>query len=147
MLKKYLKPSIVTSILIFVAIFVLANCSGHHHDPKARAEYMVKKLIDKLELDETQKAKLIKIKDEILAKRKSMHSNRKAIISKVIDQIKSDKIDQDELNKIFKANSKNRTEMRKFLIQKFAEFHEILSPKQRLKLVELVEKFSKKFHK
>ena len=102
---------------------------------------MVKKISSKLDLDKAQKQSLNKMKDELMAKASGLRSFRKEVSSEILKQAQSDKVDTEKLNQMFESKSKEFTEMRKLLIDKYAEFHSILNSEQRQELVSLLKKF------
>ena len=153
------------TILIFILVIALGGFGlhycGHHRDggyhghhgwhhggnPEKKAEYIVKRIKSKLDLTDAQVVKVNKIKDDILAKRKEMKSLKKGIAKEVIAQTKKDKVDQEKLNQLFASKEKKIKELRGFMVAKYAEFHAILTPKQRKELAELMEDRFKRWHK
>lgn len=131
-------------LISVISIGALSQCS-RGHDPEKRAEKLVSKLTDELDLDKKQEEHLVKIKDEILAKGKEHKKYRKSVKDEILVQIKSEVVSEDKLNSVFESHEPYRKEMRQLMIVKFAEFHKTLKPEQRTKLAELVEKFSKRF--
>lgn len=129
--------------LLSLSFLFLVNCRGHY-DFEKRIEWVASKLSSKLDLDETQKAKMEEIKKEILAKHKELKPNRGAWAKDLSAQIKSEKIDAKVLEKWASEREQKHTEMRKFLQSKLIEFHAILKPEQRETFAELVEKFASK---
>lgn len=106
----------------------------------------MKKIAKELKLNEQQKVELEQIKDEILAKKAEFKINHQEIKNAVLSQVKSDTVDQAALNGLFEDKELEFKEMRAFLVDKFAEFHNILTPEQRLSLAEKMEKFHSKRH-
>jgi protein CpxP len=101
--------------------------------------YISKKLASKLDLDDTQKAKLEAIKNELVAKMGSFKSMRKDVQLELVSQLKADKFDDQKVNKLLENKEKEWTETRKFLTVKMSEFHALLKPEQRKKLAVLIE--------
>jgi len=102
---------------------------------------MIKKIAKELKLNEQQKVELDRIKDEIMAKKAEFKIEHQEIKNAVLSQVKRDTVDQAALNSLFGDKELEFKEMRAFLIDKFAEFHNILTPEQRLKLAKRMEKF------
>ncbi|MBC8182601.1 Spy/CpxP family protein refolding chaperone [candidate division KSB1 bacterium] len=142
--------AVVLVLLVIAKIF-----SGCHHPPhfckshsshEKKANWMMKKIAKELKLNEQQKVELEQIKDEILAKKAEFKINHQEIKNAVLSQVKSDTVDQAALNGLFEDKELEFKEMRAFLVDKFAEFHNILTPEQRLSLAEKMEKFHSKRH-
>jgi periplasmic protein CpxP/Spy len=144
---------IVVAVLILLVIAKLF--SGCHHRPhfckahsshEKRVKWVIKKISKELKLNEQQKVELERIKDEIMAKKAEFKVNHDEIKNAVLFQVKSDTVDQAALNGLFGDKELEFKEMRAFLINKFSEFHSILTPEQRLKLADKMEKFHSKKH-
>ncbi len=111
-----------------------------YSSPEERATWIVDKLGSRLDLSEDQKIKVNKIKDDILIHREKYKGDRKEVISELIAQIESDKVDQDKLNKLLDDKLNKIKESKSFVVTKLAEFHAILTPDQRIKLVEKLKR-------
>lgn len=138
--KPYFKI-IVTTLLVGSFAFLFGNCRGHK-DFEKRIEWVASKLTSKLDLDETQKAKLGTIKAELIAKHKEMKPKQESWAKEMANQIRSEKIDTKYLDKMSVERESRHQEMRKFFQTKLVEFHAVLRPEQREKFAELVEKFA-----
>ncbi len=139
-----LSKVILFSIVAMIGFVFASNCRGHYNFEK-RMEWVADKLTSKLDLDDSQKAKLESIKTELIAKHKELKPKRDAWMTEVISQIRKDTVDVKSLEKLSSEQDVRHIEMRKFFQTKMIEFHAVLKPEQREKLAELVEKFSKKF--
>jgi Spy/CpxP family protein refolding chaperone len=56
------------------------------------------------------------------------------------EEIQKDSIDQRRMEKLFDDRKQFREDMHRFMLQKFVEFHAMLTKEQRLKLNVLIEK-------
>ncbi len=109
--------------------------------PEKRAEFIVKKLTNNLDLTKEQVEKLNKIKDEILARTKDFKNERKASYNEALALIKSEKLDKSSLTSLIGKREQKWNELKPFLVEKFIEFHGMLTPEQKNKLAEKMEKF------
>lgn len=134
------KRLIGVSLLLLLSAVVLGNCRGHK-DFEKRIEWVASKLNSKLDLDETQKTKLDRIKAELIAKHKENRPSHGAFSKEMAEQIRLEKIDIKVLDKIGSDRDAKHAEMRKFFNVKLVEFHAVLRPEQRQKLADLVQKF------
>jgi GTPase len=64
---------IMTLLIGFAVLIIITGC---HKTPEQRAEHVVSRISDKLDLNETQKTKLNAIKDEFMAKAPAMRAAR-----------------------------------------------------------------------
>ncbi|MBN2090292.1 Spy/CpxP family protein refolding chaperone [candidate division KSB1 bacterium] len=135
---------------IVVGVFFMSGCrrhacTFHQASPEKRAEWMVKRISSELDLNESQKKEVNRIKDEILAKKKGYHNDHHQIYETVLAQVKGEKVDEVLLNQLFQDKEAQFKEMRSFMISKFAEFHKILTPVQREKLAKRMNEFHEHF--
>jgi Spy/CpxP family protein refolding chaperone len=108
---------------------------------------VVQHLVSTLKLDATQTAKLEKMKEEFLAKRPEMLKMRAESMADIKEMMLSSQIDQAKLNARMEKIQAHTGDMIKFLSAKFEEFHDILTPEQRTKLVEEMEKHAERHHR
>jgi uncharacterized FlgJ-related protein len=141
MLKKGLYLTLIAFLLISVAGF--AGC--RRHSPYQKAEFMVDYVSETLDLNESQKAHLDQIKEELLEKGVQMRADKAYMHSELIAQLRSEEIDQDRLKSMVTSHRVKMEELIDLAIVKLAEFHKTLSPEQREKLVAKLESF-KKWH-
>ena len=141
MLKKGLYLTLIAFLLISIAGFT--GC--RRHSPDQKAEFMVDYVSETLDLNESQKAHLDQIKEELLEKGIQMHADKAAMHTELVAQLRSEEIDQDRLKAMVTEHRVKMEEMIDLGIAKLAEFHKTLTPEQREKLVAKLESF-KKWH-
>ena len=135
-------------ILITVTALLAVVVSGcwYHKTPEQKAEHAVQHLVTMLKLDAAQTAKLEKIKEEFLARRPDMVKMREESFKDVKEMMLSPQLDQAQLNARTEKIQANAGDMIRFVSAKFAEFHDMLTPEQRSKLVEEMEKHAQRAH-
>lgn len=144
----FFKPLILIVLTILLTAAFMAGCSRyqfHSKSPENKAEWIVKKISSELDLDDNQKAKLDKIKSEILAKHQNFGGMKSEIWNEVLSQVKTEKIDEEKLNALLTDKETQFREMHTFMVSKFVEFHAILTPEQRIELAEKMTKFKEKY--
>jgi Spy/CpxP family protein refolding chaperone len=145
----FIKPSILiilAVLLLLIAIF-MTRCSSHRfhsQSPEKKAEWVVQKISNELDLDDNQKTKLDEIKSEVLAKHRNFSGVKSELWDEVYNQVHSEKIDEEKLNTLFAKKEAQFQDMRVFSVGKFAEFHAMLTPEQRDKLAEKMTKFKER---
>lgn len=142
-----MKKIIIRIIFGLFIIGSLGYCRGHwSKSPEDKAKWVVKKISSELDLTDTQKAELEKMKVEYLQKRKDFGFGIDATMrTELISQIKSEKLDEPKLNKMVADKIKRQELMIQFFKNKFVEFHNLLTSEQKITLAEKTEKFMKKF--
>jgi protein CpxP len=127
----------------WAAVFLLTSC--HHHpggDPHKMADHVVKMMRDKLDLTVDQTAKVQVLANEVadtVQARRAKHSEG-GEHGEFIKQLRSNTVDTAALSQDMLKREAKFQEMHGFIIQKFAELHAILTPEQRGKLADFLEK-------
>ncbi len=138
---RYLFP-----IIGLFALLALVTFGCYHKTPEERAEGVVRHLASTLKLDAAQTAKLETMKEEFLAKRPDMAKMRKESIADIKEMMLSPQLDQARLNARMEKIEAHTNDIIKFVTAKFAELHDMLTPEQRSKLVEEMEKHAARHH-
>jgi len=133
---------------VAVAALVLLTVTGcYRHTPEQRAEYMISRIAKELSLNDVQKAKLDKIKDEFLARRGGMATMREDTVKEANELMRSTEIDKARLNALVEKTQAHANDTIRFVTEKFTEIHDMLTPEQREKLVKDIEEFTHGHHK
>jgi protein CpxP len=144
------KKIFIMSMAVIAAggILFATGCAHRCKTPEKRAEWIVDKIKNKLDLSKEQVTEVNKIKDEILAKRDEFKSLHEGVYETVLKEIRSDKIDVNGINQLLSAKEVKFKELRIFMISEAAKFHAVLTPEQREKLAkELEEHHKDRFNK
>ncbi len=128
-------------LLASLTLFAFTGCS---RTPEERADRIVEHMAKKLELNETQKVRLDKIKGEFLVKRQELITSRGSTFEEANALMRSETIDQARLSALVDKNKEQATDMVQFVFAKFNEIHDILTPEQREKLVAKIETYKGK---
>lgn len=134
----------IVALLMALLVFFVAGCC--HKTPEQRAERVVQHLVTTLKLDAAQKAQLEKMKEEFLAKRSDMIKMRQETMNDLKEMMMSPQLDQARLNMRTEKIQENTSDLIRFVSAKFAELHDMLTPEQRSKLVEEMEKHAQRAH-
>jgi len=136
-----------TGILLLSAVLIMAlaaaGCS--RKTPEERAERIVSDISKKLDLNETQKAKLEAMKQEFLAKAPAMKKTREESFDQLIGFMRSPSIDQAAFSGLAERNKTQANDLIGFIFAKFAEFHDMLTPAQREKAAAEMEHWKEKY--
>ena len=130
-------------LLVVIAMLALVN-AGCARTPEQRAQHLVKHISDELKLDENQQKQLERIKDEFMTKRSEMGKMREEIFEEMLSLMKDAQVDQKSTDSVVEKNQNRTNELIQFFFSKFAEFHAILTPEQREKVIALMEKHKQK---
>ncbi len=138
---------IVLITVLLTALLALVVTACYHKTPEQRAERVVRHLVTTLNLDAAQTAKLEKMKEEFLAKRPDMVKMREETFNDIKEMMMSAQLDQAKLNARTEKIQAQTSDLIRFLSTKFAEFHDMLTPEQRIKLVKEMEKHEQRAHR
>jgi len=127
--------------VLFSGLLAFTGCRRHR--PQKGAAFMVDYMAEVLDLDDVQMETLEQIKEEILEKAEQMRDDGKAIHKAVMVQLGSDVIDKEQLKKAIAKHRAQMDEMIEITVDRLAEFHQLLTPEQKAKLVGKLEKFEK----
>jgi Spy/CpxP family protein refolding chaperone len=141
MLKKII-PLAAIAVLV-ISGFMLAGCGPRRFfcaTPEDRAAMIVKKITCDLKLSKEQLEKVNRIKDEILAKTKNIRDERESVHNEMMALVKSDKLDRNMVNRFITAREDKIRALKPFFVDKIVELHALLTPEQRIKVAEKMEK-------
>ena len=134
------KVSYITLIGVLVSgLAVYSGCRHHRHD--RGAAFLVDYLSEVLDLTEPQQEQLDRYKEEIMEKALRMRADRKALHEDMINQLRTDDIDKEQLKKTVAKARSQMNEMVDLVVDRLVEFHHTLTPEQKDKLVSKLEKF------
>jgi Spy/CpxP family protein refolding chaperone len=139
----------VTGALALVAGLLFSSCHRwrHHHGmSKEKIEWMQKHIASELKLDAEQKIKLAEIAKRFSDKIPEMKERRIKIADVATKTFESEKFDAQPVNAELDAMQKHFSEMKTMAVQALGDFHAILTPDQRKKLVEIMKKHQEHFN-
>ena len=148
-----------TTILIIVGIALMALAglafaafdhrgAWHDDDPswqtarQHRINWVKARLAEKLELTESQQAELDRMITELKTKRDQMRAQRPEMKAKFIDALRRDHLEGDDLLSLIDAKRPEFEELLTMAADRIAEFHNMLTPEQRAKLISELESHS-----
>lgn len=103
---------------------------GHH-----KVEWIAKQL----NLDDEQKAKLDAVHEAMQQAREEFRKERVELFHEMAAQIKSDQLDQAKLLQLFEQRQAVMSQVAPQVIAKIAELHMMLTPEQKIKVIEHLE--------
>jgi Spy/CpxP family protein refolding chaperone len=143
MTRKHLIP-MIGSITV-LAVLVAAGC-WRYRTPEDRAENAVQRFAGMLDLNQEQTAKLEAMKQEYLARRPEYVKLRRESIDDLKEMLLSPQIDQERLNARREKIESQTDDMIRFMAARFVELHDLLTPEQRSRLAEKLEKGGWRYH-
>ena len=127
---------IVTSAVILVGSFTACQ---HHRDPEQRAEWIVEKVTNKLELDDVQQNNLKSLSDEMLNVRKAMKQQADEKHEQLQSMLEQPTIDQSQLLSIIQTHNQLINEHAPQVVSAIADFYNSLKPEQQAEIREFMQ--------
>jgi len=116
----------------------------HHHFDARHIEKIANRIASRLDLDDGQKVRFQALTDKVVARMTEIHKQHGKLPDAVIAQFESDRFDRQALNSALQGHEQFMRENREFAVSTLEEFHSILTPQQRAKVVEFIKKRTKK---
>ncbi len=130
--------------LVLAGALVGVGCH-RHYTPAERADWMTNKIAKHLDLDDQQKAKLMAVRDEMVAARAESQPEHKAIMEELIAQVKSDRLDQAKLTQLMDRHQAEQKRVMEKVLPKVTEWHAALRPEQKAEAVEHIRKWMDRY--
>jgi Spy/CpxP family protein refolding chaperone len=132
---------------LMIGFFIISCGRGKRWNSEKIANKIVKHVSSELKLNDSQKKQLEEIKTGYLEKKKTHRKNTKGERMKLMEMVKKDSIDKNQVSEIYSKMDKSKAETREWLTDQLIEFHKTLSPEQKEKLVSMMEKYMAKKNK
>ena len=110
---------------------------GRHHD----AQYRMDLIAEVLDLNGTQKEKLVVVHESMKNARQAFGQIRLESINEVLDLITSESLDQDRVQQLVQRHQSLVDVHSPSVIAAIADFHAVLSPQQKSKAAEFISKW------
>lgn len=137
------KKIIIIVSLVMVALIGLAVAGGPHwYGPKsaqARVDYVKAKLTDTLDLTDTQVSTLDQIAADILAEHDRMEVRHDEFKDRFFEVLNQESVAPEDLTRLFEEKKPHIDRLMQLAATHIAEFHSILTPEQRTRLMDEME--------
>lgn len=137
-------------IPLLVIAFIFTSIIGIVYAKKKFSDgpdgFLMGMIVEKLDLSNDQKVQIEKLRIQIREKMESKKSNRESNMEEFANEFKKDNMDRNKLKELDKKREQDMNEMKDFMTDKIIEFHNILTPEQRIKAVDTMKEMKDKFH-
>lgn len=133
------KRYIAIAVTVLSSLILFTACKHHTN----RTGFIFDYVTEALDLTETQQIKLESIRDEIMALVDIMHEDKDEVHAILKEQITSETVDKEVIRQLVADHRSKMDSILELAIVRLSEFHSDLTPEQRTKLVEKLEKFEK----
>jgi Spy/CpxP family protein refolding chaperone len=148
-----MKRKTIIGIGIGVAAVILSmvGCGhkafwSHGDSPEARAEWVVGKIADRLDLNPQQQEELDGISKAVLARHDDLRASHDRSRQQMLAMVRSDTIDRAELDRLVAERKSDVEALVPFFLDKAVALHALLTPEQREKLAVEIENHHSRRH-
>ena len=144
--KKIIIGGSVITVLLFGLIAKGCKQRAYHFSksPEEKIEFVVEHVSDELDLTDEQESKVKNLAEEVHSRMESQKNTTHEVYTTILGEIKNSSVDKEKLSSVIDNKMNNINELKPFFVDKFAEFHQILTPEQRNELAEKMEKLHKR---
>lgn len=144
-----MKLKLFTGLSMLISAAVLGAACGrpHFHHREVTEDHVNRvseKIADRLDMDQNQKGKMKLLAEKIAAKLPLIKKHRTEMSESVQKQFSSDSFDRSGFEAMMKEHQSEMEEMHSFAAESMEEFHSILSPEQRKKVVDFMQNHREK---
>jgi Spy/CpxP family protein refolding chaperone len=130
---------IITSGVLLIGGVAACKHKMHSASAEERGEWVVDKVSKELELNDSQRIKLVEVKDQFIAVRKSMRSDREEARKEVLAMLKQPTMDREKVNAMVNQKIAIVSEKSPSIIDAIGNFYDSLDDSQRAELSEFIE--------
>ncbi len=131
---------IITTILASGSMLLFGGCR-HGHNKAEHIEFVIDYFEETLDLDAAQKTKLAEIRKELTAKMETLKDSREKMRPMVKEQLAAEKVDVKVIKQAITLHRQDLDSVIDLTVDRLAEFHAVLTPVQRQKLIAKLEKW------
>ncbi len=139
-----MRTLMIITILTLVGLGTTLFVGCHHRGGHRGADFMVDYMTEVLDLSDEQEDMADAFKNEILAKAKEKHADKKQMHAEIKAQLSSETIDTERVKAMMIEHRKEMEVVMNLAVDRVAEFHATLSPEQRAKLIKKLEKWEER---
>lgn len=111
-----------------------------HRSPERRMAWIAKRL----DLNEQQTAKLQAVHEAMRQAREQFHKERVVLFDEIVAQIQSERLDEAKVLQLLEQRQALMSQVAPQVVAKVAELHASLTPEQKAKAVEYMERFKER---
>lgn len=130
---------LITSGVLLIGGVVAGSRIMHYSSAEERGEWMVEKVSKELELNTTQKAKLVEVKSEFLDVRKTMRNEHEQTRADVLAMLNQPTLDREKANTIVNQKIATINAHSLEIVDAIGDFYDSLDDSQRAELSEFIE--------
>lgn len=144
---RFLLVYFVTSVLIIAIVGVGFTFKAKQFRDHGPFGVIMEKIVKELDLTDSQKQEIDKIRDEVKAKMEDQKKKREEGMSEFGNLFRQDKLDKEQLMSLSAKHDSQREEMKSFFIDELIKVHDVLTPEQRSKAVDKLKELKGKHEK
>ena len=131
------------AIIVGVAM-VIGLLSWGAYAYRSHSHHRMDRIAERLNLDDQQKVKLEAIHEAMRQARQEFRDERAGMLDEIVAQIKSDQLDQAKVLQLVEQRLARMNQAAPQVIAKVAELHATLTPEQKAKVVEHLDRMKER---
>lgn len=143
-MKRITKISLIGAVTL-VLVTTISACN-HFKSPENRAEWMMDKVSNKLELTDIQQTKLKALSEEMLSSRKAMKSKFGDSREQIVALFEQPTLDQKKALSLVQSKTQMIEEKAPVIITAFANFYDSLDAEQQSEVRDFVQEHKERSH-
>lgn len=139
---------VLLALIALSSIFIFSGCQHKHRGWSHGNDggKMIEKIAKEIDLNKIQKEQLNLFHNELFAKKNEMQESRAAIRDIFLAELKSDNFNEERVRGIIENEKAKLDEIINLFVTRVSEFHSTLTPEQKVKLVDKIEKMKDHKH-
>jgi uncharacterized membrane protein len=135
------KPLLITFIVLLMLLLsgvAIARYKGYCSGPEGRIGWMVNRIGNKLDLDETQQHHLAELKQQIVVSVNELRQDRSTYTDQAIELLEKPEFDREKAHTLLMQKQAQLASLSTDVIDAFAKFSDNLNQSQRDKLQSMI---------
>ena len=139
------RPSMVMTVIVVLiigAVFFI-GCKTHGHGKKHA--FVLDYISETLDLSQEQESQLAAIKEDVQTRMAALRDDRAAMAVTVKEQLAMDQMDETLIRAMVEEHRSKMDGVIDLVVDRLMVFHKNLTPGQKEKLIEKIDKFESRF--
>ena len=140
------RPSMVMTVIVVLIIGAafFTGCRSHHGHGKKHA-FVLDYISETLDLSQEQESQLAAIKEDVETRMAALRDDKAAMAVTVKEQLAMDQMDETLIRAMVEEHRSKMDGVIDLVVDRLMVFHKNLTPGQKEKLIEKIDKFESRF--
>ena len=130
---------VLATLYLAIAVLSVTACGHRHYDQEHRSQWIIKRISEKLDLNDAQQEKLKAVKTEIQAGLSKYQDQQKQLLDRIIKDVQEPAMNKELLMEAVESRQKVYNDIAPHVVDKIIDFQASLNADQKKKLAEYIE--------